>query len=178
MKRIAIVYGAIAGTVIIGSIILSLSLSGFESSASTMEWLGYLIMIMALSVIFVGIKRYRDQDLGGIIKFGTALKAGLGITVVASLIYVVAWELNLVFTDYAFIGEYTEAVIEERKAEGLSGQALKELEMEMENMTAQYAKAWFRLPITFMEIFPVGLLISIISAAILRKSEVLPAVET
>ena len=40
-------------------------------------------MIVALSVIFLGVKRYRDQELGGVIRFGTAFMLGLGIAAVA-----------------------------------------------------------------------------------------------
>ncbi len=45
----------------------------------------------------------------------------------------------------------------------------------METFKAQYANPLFRLPMTFIEIFPVGVLVSLISAAILRNPRVLPA---
>ncbi len=57
MKRIIFVYGAISGVVIIGSMILGLALAGGGTGASSSEWLGYLIMIVALSLIFLGIIR-------------------------------------------------------------------------------------------------------------------------
>jgi hypothetical protein len=38
-----------------------------------------------------------------------------------------------------------------------------------------YSNPLYRLPITFVEMFPVGVLISLISAAVLRNSRVLPA---
>jgi hypothetical protein len=38
-----------------------------------------------------------------------------------------------------------------------------------------YANPVFRLPITFVEMFPIGVLISLISAAVLRNSRFLPA---
>ena len=46
----------------------------------------------------------------------------------------------------------------------------------MERLREQYANPVFRLPITFLEIFPVGLLITLVSAGLLRNSELLPAV--
>lgn len=175
MKRYIIIYGIISGAVIILSMILSLTLSDMSEGTQMAEWLGYLIMIVAFSMIFIGIKRYRDQELGGVIKFGTAFKLGLGITLIASLIYVVIWEINLVVTDYAFIDEYTEAIIEARKSEGLEGPALEKLTAEMTEMKTKYSNALFRIPITFSEIFPVGLVIALIAAGILRNSKVLPA---
>lgn len=171
-----LVYGAISGAVIIGSMILSLATSSLdEESVVGLEWLGYLIMIVALSIIFVGIKRYRDVELGGVIKFSTAFWLGLGITAVASVVYVVAWEINLYATDHAFIEEYTSSVLASREAEGMTGAELEAVRVEMEDLKESYANPFYRIPITFSEIFPVGLLITLIAAAILRNSKVLPA---
>lgn len=175
MRKIIITYGVVAGAVIIGSMILTNSLVGQEDSVNLSEWLGYLVMIVALSVIFVGIKRYRDRELGGVIKFGTAAMLGLGISLVASVVYVVVWEVNLAMTDYTFIDEYTQSVIEKNVAEGVSGADMRAVVAEMEEMKEQYAKPVYRLAITFLEIFPVALLITLLSAAVLRNSKVLPA---
>ena len=103
MKKIMLIYGAISGAVIISSIMLSLVLKGGPEATQALEWFGYLVMLVALSVIFVGVKKYRDQELGGVIRFKTAFLMGLGITAVASIIYVVVWEINLAVTDHAFI---------------------------------------------------------------------------
>jgi hypothetical protein len=78
-------------------------------------------------------------------------------------------------TDHAFINRYAEGIVAARRAEGLSGPELEAVITGMENMKAQYANPLFRLPMTFLEIFPVGLLIALISAAILRNPKVLPA---
>jgi len=174
MKKIIITHGLISGFIIILSIVVGLSLAEGEESMQFLEWLGYLIMILALSMIFIGIKRYRDRELGGVIRFMTALGVGLGISLVAGIIYVVMWEINLSITDYAFINDYTESVIAQKKSDGVSGEALEELIVEMEKTKQQYAKPAFRVMITFLEIFPVGLLISLLSAAILRNSNIMP----
>ena len=125
MRKIILTYGISAGVFIIGSALLSMALGADEGAWAALEWIGYLIMIVTLSLIFVGIKRYRDRELGGVIRFGTATKLGLGITLVASAIYVVTWEANLALTDYAFIDDYTSSIIEARQAEGVSGPALE-----------------------------------------------------
>ena len=173
MKRIALIYGGIAGLVIIFSMILGMAMSGEESTFS--QWLGYLIMVVALSLVFLGVKKYRDEELGGVIKFGTAFLAGLAITLVASVIYVVVWEITLVVTDYSFITDYTQSILAEREAEGATAAEMSALTAEMDEMVVNYGKAWYRIPITFLEIFPVGLLVSLISAAVLRNSKILAA---
>ena len=172
MKRIIFIYGFIAGLVVICSMLLGLALSSGEAPGRAGS---YLIMLIALSMIFVGIKRYRDQDLGGVIRFGTATLLGLGIAAVAGVVYVVVWEIYLAMTDYAFIDQYAQGVIAGKEAAGVSGPELEAAVESMENMQRQYSNPLFRLPMTFLEIFPVGLLITLVSAAILRNSKALPA---
>lgn len=173
MKHI-LVFGTLAGSITIGSAVLAISLAG-DNHYAGLQWLGYLIMILALSLVFVGIKRYRDQELGGVIRFGTAALVGLGMTLVASVIYVAVWEVYLVATDYAFMEGYAEAQVAELREQGVTGAALEEEIDAMDRLTEQYANPLFRLPITFLEIFPVGLLITLVSAAVLRNSRILPA---
>lgn len=175
MKKIILVYGLISGAIVIASMIFSLAVAGDGNHIAALQWAGYLIMIVALTMIFVGIKRYRDQTLGGVIRFGTAFLLGLGISAVAGVVYVAVWEVNLAITDHAFIHEYAANVIDLKKEAGINGEALDAVVAEMDEMKENYAKPWFRLPMTFMEIFPVGLLISLISAAVLRNQKVLPA---
>ena len=170
MKRTIWLYGSISGAVIIGRMIVTMSLDLADS-----EWLGYLTMIVALSVIFLGVKRYRDQELGGVIRFGTVFMLGLGIAAVASLVYVILWEVYLSATDYAFMRDYTQSILAAREAEGLSGTALQVVIDSMNELEAQYANPLFRLPMTFLEIFPVGLVVALGAAAVLRNSKVLPA---
>ena len=172
MKGTIWLYGGISGAVIIGSMIVTMNLAGALADA---EWLGYLTMIVALSVIFLAVKRYRDQELGGVIRFGTAFMLGLGIAAVASLAYVILWEVYLSVTDYAFMRDYTQSILEARMAEGLSDAAMQVEIDSMNKLEAQYANPLYRLPITFLEIFPVGLLVALGAAGVLRNSKVLPA---
>ena len=175
MKNIILKYGVIAGGVVILSFIAGAMLSSASETTRFSELLGYLIMIIALSMVFVGIKQYRDQELGGVIRFGTAFRVGLGITLVASLIYVLGWEINLAVTDYSFIDEYTKYVLEEKQAAGLDGAALDAEVARMEEMKESYGNVWYRLPITFIEIFPVGLLVTLLSSMLLKNSRFLAA---
>ena len=42
-------------------------------------------------------------------------------------------------------------------------------------MRASYANPLFRIPMTFMEIFPVGFLVALVSALLLRNPKILRA---
>lgn len=174
MRRIIIVYGAIAGFITITTIIIGLSDPIAKIVGDQQMILGYLIMLVALSAIFVGTKKVRDQEFGGAISFGKAALTGLGISVMAGVVYVFVWEIYLAMTDYAFIDDYTESVISNRQASGANAAALQATIAEMEVMKEQYQNPLFRLPMTFLEIFPVGIFVSLLSAGILRNSKILP----
>ena len=173
MARIIIVYGLVAGLIIIAGVIGTIAIEGGEPHGNV--WLGYLIMLLGMSAVFMGVKQHRDRHNGGVIKFLPAQGVGLGIALFASLAYVLVWEAYLAATDYAFMDQYIAATLEARRAEGLSGQAYRDLETQMREMAVAYQSPLFRLPMTFVEIFPVGLLVSIVSAVLLRNSRFLPA---
>ena len=171
MFRIMLVYGAIAGVITIALMSLGMLLS--EGTGSQLQ--GYLTMLVVLSLIFVGIKRYRDKDLGGVIKFLPAFGLGIGIAAVAGLFYVLSWEASLHLTDFAWMEDYKQGAIAGYEAKGLTGDALAEKVEGLEAMMANYRNPVVRLPITFLEIFPVGLLVALISAALLQNPKVFPA---
>lgn len=173
MSRIILTYGLISGLVIITGIIATVLVSGDQPHGDV--WLGYLIMLIGLSAVVAGVKRHRDQQLGGVIRFWPAFKVGLGIALMASAAYVLVWELYLAATDYVFMDQYVAATLKAKRAEGLAGEAYRQLEERLQSMSKLYRSPFYRLPMTFAEIFPVGLLVSLVSAALLRNSRFLPA---
>ncbi|MCR9131500.1 MAG: DUF4199 domain-containing protein [bacterium] len=170
MRKIILTYGAITGAVIILSMTLGIyaAQAGADSFFAS-EALGYTIMLIGFSMIFVATKKYRDDELGGVINFGTAFKVGLGISLIAGVVYVITWEINLLLTDYAFIEEYTATIIENARNNGATEEQIQRTIQEMEVMKERYGKVLFRLPMTFTEIFPVGLLVSLISAFLFKN---------
>lgn len=174
MSRTILIFGAIAGLIV--AVPMCLLVANAEpGSAATSHFTGYLVMVLALSLIFFGVKRLRDRELGGAIRFVPALLAGLGISAVAGVIYVIGWEITLAVTDFAFIDSYSTAAVDAARAKGASAADIEALIVQMGEFRQQYANPFFRMPITFIEIFPVGVLISLISAALLRNPRVLPA---
>ncbi len=168
MRRIIPVYGAIAGAIVAAAMLIPIGF-GIHSVV-----VGYLSMLAALTMVFVGVKRYRDEHLGGTIRFAPALGVGLAIAAVASLCYVVAWEIYLYATDYAFMAEYADRVIEARRAEGASAAELARIRAEFDAFAASYRNPLFRMAMTAMEIAPVALLVSLASAALLRRADFMP----
>ncbi len=99
------------------------------------------------------------------------LLAGLGISAVAGVIYVIGWEITLAVTDFAFVDSYSKAAVEAARAKGASAADIEAVVAQMAEFRRQYANPLIRLPMTFVEIFPVGILVSLISAALLRNSQ-------
>jgi hypothetical protein len=171
MARIVFVYGLISGVVIICAMIGSIVANGGHGSL----WLGYLIMLIGLTSVILGVKQYRDQVRGGVIGFLPAFGVGLAIALVASLAYVAVWEAYLYATHYTFMDKYVASMLEAKRAEGVTGEAYAKLQREFQAMAESYQSPLFRVPMTFAEIFPVGLLVSLVSAGLLRNSRFLPA---
>jgi hypothetical protein len=170
--KYALIYGLLAGLVVAGVIVAGIVAGG---GAFHSVWFGYLVMLVALTFIFVGVKRYRDVEKGGTIKFLPAFYVGLGIALVAGIAYVCVWELYEASTGYAFMDNYVAAMIRDRQTEGASAAELAREVAELNEMRATYANPLFRIPMVFMEIFPVGLIIALISAALLRNPRLLPS---
>lgn len=165
MLRTILIFGMIGGLIAGGLISLTVLGLGIQSMA-----VGYLTMLIGLSTIFVAIKRRRDLEQGGVIRFFPAFAMGLAISLVAGILYTLTWESaqSLVGSDFD-IDKYAASQLV-----GLSGAALAQKTAEMQALVANYHNPLFRLPMTFMEIFPVGVLVSLVSAGLLCNSRFLP----
>jgi hypothetical protein len=172
--RYAAVYGSLSGAVIIATLISGL-LFADRIKLLASEWFGYLIMLVALTFIFIGVKRYRDIEQGGVITFVRAFGVGIAIALVAALAYVLLWEVYLAATHYSFIDHYVAGVLKARQAAGMTGAALAKEAATLNALKANYANPLFRLPMTFMEIAPVGLIVALAAAALLRNPRFMPA---
>jgi hypothetical protein len=176
MRKIIVIYGLIAGAIVSAMLMVTMPL--FESGALESvngELLGYSTMVVALSLIFFGIKSYRDTYLNGVVTFGTGVKIGLSITLIASFMYATSWEVTLKTMKGDFIKQMTEKSIEKLKAEGRSEAAIAETQKKMDDLALMYKNPLIRFALTLFEIAPVGIIISLLSAALLKRKEFLPA---
>jgi len=175
MKKIILIYGMIAGAIVGAMLMITMSL--YESGTLKFdngEWLGYTTMVIALSMVFFGVKSYRDNYLGGSITFGNALKVGLLITLIAALMYAFSWEITRSNMKNDFLTQYQEKHIEKMKAAGATEEALVEAKKKNEEFAEMYKNPFIRFSMTLMEIAPVGILISLFSATLLRRKNFLP----
>jgi hypothetical protein len=77
--------------------------------------------------------------------------------------------LYLAVNDYEFIETYATSIVEAKELGGASESELAQAAAEAEKFRVQYSSPLFRLPMSFLEIFPVGLLVTLASAAVLRN---------
>lgn len=174
MLRIILIYGAITGVVLATAFTLTMALGTHGGSYGMV--VGYLTMLVSLSIVFVGVRRYRDVELGGVIRFWPAFGTGLAIAGIASLFFVIGWEIYMFATDYTFMDVYLAQAVAEKQAAGTPAVDIAKFRSDMEAFKAQYANPIFRVLITFSEIAPVGILVALASAAILRNSRAFPAI--
>lgn len=165
MKRRITIYGLVAGLSIIFGVIATI-----ELGIATM-WLGYLIMFIAFGAIFPAVKQYRDENLNGTISFGQGLFVGLGISTVASLSYVLIWEFYLLLTDYSFIEMAIQSMLASQPGPDSGEAELANFAAQIEAFESQYRDPLFRLVVTFLEVFPPGLMVSLLAAGVLSRAK-------
>lgn len=173
MNRIIWVFGSIAGTILALSFGVGYVLGAEIDDHSPV--MGYLIMLAALSFVFLGVKRYRDGELGGAIRFGRAFGVGLAIAGVAAIFYVLGWEAYMYATGFTFMDAYVDSMVAAKQAAGASAAEVARVKAELGEFARQYRNPAFRMAITFAEIAPVGLVVALISAGLLRNANFLPA---
>ncbi len=173
MQRLILVYGGIAGTIEL--ILLALSMGLVSDHGSLGMVLGYLSMLIAMSMVFVGTKRFRDEQHGGVIRFGKAFLVGLGIAGVACLFYVLGWEAYLWSTDYTFMETFTASELAKMQAAQVGAAEIAKFKADMAGFAEIYANPVSRVLVTLMEIAPVALVVPLISAALLRNPRFMPA---
>lgn len=177
MKKVIITYGLIGG-VIVSAIMLGshpLLDKGIINYDNGMI-IGYGSMVIALSMVFFGVKSYRDQHSGGAISFWQGVKIGMLITLLASVMYALTWEVYYNTAASDFTEKYTQYHVDKMVSDGASQAEIDDTRAEMESFNELYDESLLiRFGVTLMEILPVGVVITFLSAALLRKREVLPA---
>jgi hypothetical protein len=173
MKNTIVKYGLISGG-ISGVLLLVTTLIfkyvgydkiGFENSS----YVGYTFIAASMSVIYFGIKAFRDLQNGGVITFLKALLVGLGIMLISCIIYSLAWLVIYYFFIPTFMDDYGNFCIQKVKNTGGSQVDLANKIKEISQMKEWYKNPFSIFALTLIEPTPVGFLVSIVSALVLKK---------
>lgn len=170
MQRIIWLYGIIAGVFLGGFLLIGFALSSGNGNLGISEVVGYLSMLIAMSLVVVGIKRIRDRHLNGTISFGKAFMIGMYIVLIANVIYSGAWTVYTQVSDSNFYAEYYEMQKQKMEEEGIDEEAIDMMDAEAQKMLKLMENPFMIFGFTFItELLPVGFLVSLISALILKR---------
>jgi Protein of unknown function (DUF4199) len=168
MKKKVLTFGFISGAV--AALLMFLTVPfiyriGFDKGVIV----GYTGIVVSLLLVPFGIWSYREDDGQGSITFGKAFAVGILITVISCICYVVAWEIIYFNFLPDFAEKYTAYAVEKTRASGATQQAVEATLQQMKDMKAMLDNPLINAALAFIEPFPIGLLITLISAAILRR---------
>jgi ABC-type sugar transport system permease subunit len=179
MRKVTLIFGLLAGVIVSVFMVIIMKLcENGTISFDNSDFIGYGSMVIALSMIFFGIKSYRDNFQNGAIKFGKGLQVGMLITLVASLLYAAAGETYYQIDpegQAAVMDKYANHHINKMKEQGASPAEIEQKVKEMAGMKEMYKNPLLRFGMTLAIILPVGVVVALLSAAVLRRKEFLPA---
>jgi hypothetical protein len=164
MQKIVIRYGVLSGVILMSLMAVVLALNVEHS-----EILGYTTMVLSFLVVFFGVRKYRDTVGGGAVGFGKACQVGLLISLVTCAMYVISWEIAYFNFFPHFLDGYNAHVLAKMRAGGASEAAIQAQAAQLAELAKRYQNPLFNSAITFMEVFPVGLIVTLVSAGILRR---------
>ena len=167
MKKTVLTFGLISG-VLSSSMMLVAVLFIDDIGFDRGVVVGYTAIVLSFLLVFFGIRSYRDNVAGGAISFGRGVTVGILITLISCAFYVLSWLAysNRLAPD--FMEKYAAHVIEQARAGGATAEQIEAQRREMEAFRVTYANPFYKVAYTFLEPFPVGLLVTLISAGVLR----------
>ena len=168
MKKTVLTFGLISGFIISTLMGLSLLLADKIGSGHSMA-LGHTIMVASFLLIYFGVRSYRDNTLAGEISFGRAFACGILITLITTVCYVGTWEILYFNFMPHFMDSYFAAQVHRIQSSGLDPATTAAKVAAIQRSQQLYQNPLVNMAYTFMEPFPVGLIITLVSAAILRR---------
>jgi len=166
MKNTILKYGLITGVLLCINMIIMINIMYNDPNYEGNDILGYTVLIVIFSLIYFGIRNYRNNQLNGYISFGKAFKIGALIALVAATLYVIVGLLYY----YVFVPDFLDVYID-RVLNNTPEAELEAKTAQMENFKKLYKNPLFATFMTYMEVLPLGLIIALISSLILKRKE-------
>jgi hypothetical protein len=167
MNKIVWTFGLIAGGIL--SLMMVLSIRFVDSLGEAGVLLGYSTMVAAFLLIYFGVRSYRDNVLGGTIGFGRAFATGMLIATIGGVCYTATWEVMYQKVMPDFGQKYGQRQVEHARQQGKSDAEVAKIQADMEQFAEAYKNPLYRAAMSFLEPLPVGIVISLVSAGVLRR---------
>lgn len=169
MKKNVLIYGIISGICVAAFMAASIAYCYNKESFEGSMLLGYTAMLLSFSLIFVGVKNYRDTYNGGTISFGKAFLMALYMALIASTLYVAGWMIAYYNFFPDFIDKLAAYQLSPAKVSQMSPQQVAGIREQMDMFRVWYATPFGVAAATYMEILPVGLVVALITALTLKR---------
>jgi hypothetical protein len=169
MKKIILTFGLISGAFSSLMMVATMPFAdkiGFDRA----EVLGYTTIVLSFLLVFFGIRSYRDNAGNGQITFSKAFAVGISITLITCVCYVVTWEILYFNFMHDFMDKYGAYMVEKLRASGATAAAIQAQVQQVKKYKELYENPLINAAMTFIEPLPVGLAVTLISAAVLRKN--------
>jgi hypothetical protein len=168
MKKTVLIFGLISGAILTAMMLVTLPFE-VKIGRDKAEILGYTTIVLAALLIFFGVRSYRENVGGGRLTFGRGFAVGVLIALISSSCYVGTWEIIYYTLMPDFADKYAAHMVEHAKASGASAQKVEEIERKAKEFKQMYNNPAINVAMTFAEVFPIGLVVTLASAGILRK---------
>lgn len=175
MKKTVLIFGVISGLITTATMLASVPFFHKMGNGKALI-IGYTSMVLAGLLVFFGIRSYRENLGGGRLSFVQAFAVGILISLISNCFYVGTWEIvsHEFFPDFA--EKYAAQMVEHAKASGASQEKLDVTTRQAEQFARNYHNPAYRVSMTFLEVFPVYLVMTLLSATILRRKTAAVAV--
>lgn len=168
MKKTILVFGLISGAISSLMMVATLPFAdriGIEQGTV----IGYTTIVLSFLLVFFGIRSYRENVGEGQITFVKGFAVGISITLISCVCYVVTWEILYYNFMPGFWDKYGAHLVEKLRVSGASPADVEAQLQEVRRYKELYKNPLINGALTFIEPFPIGLLVTLISAALLRK---------
>jgi uncharacterized protein DUF4199 len=173
MKKTVLTFGLISGALSAAMMLIAIPFVdkvGWEKG----EIFGYTTIVLSALLVFSGVRSYRENVAGGRLTFGRGFAVGILITLISSACYVGTWEIVCYKFMPNFSEKYAAHMVERAKASGASQQKLDEAQRQADQFKQMYANPAINVAMTFLEVSPIGLVVTLVSAGLLRKKVLVP----
>lgn len=167
MKKNVLIFGLVLGTILCVNMFYMVHLCYTDPDFESNDVLGYAAMVVMFSLIFFGVRNYRNKQLQGEITFGKAFKTGVLIALVGATMYVVVWLFYYYLFVPDFLDKYIAHVLKEAARDSSADLAAKA--KEMEDFKELYKSPVMVVLITYLEVLPVGLIVALVSSFVLKR---------
>lgn len=166
MKRNILIFGLITGTLLCINMIIMINVMYNATEFKGNDVLGYAAMVAQFSLIFFGVRNYRNKYLDGHISFWEGFKTGALIAFVGSTLYVIVGLLCYYVFVPDFLDVYISHVLNNTPESELAAKT-----QEMADFKEMYKNPLFVVLITYFEVLPVGLIVALVSSLFLKKNQ-------